>query len=399
MHLSDGEIRAFQDQELLPEARQVAADHLADCSACKSKAHAVQARALLIHERLRSLDPDLEWQNHLTTRAARGRLTARLSQYEREEQTMQSKLFSRIPRLAWAVITIVAVLAASLAFPQVRAVANSFLKLFRVEQVRVLPVNLESLPGNFSSSENAKQFEAAISDNLVVDEQGETQEVASAAEAATLVNFPVRLPSALQETPRLLVQPGAAATFTIDLNLAREMLKDLGRSDIQLPDSVDGTKIKIEMYNNVVAMYGDCQMDEQDKPAMDPDQPAQSAANWQPPKNCTTFFQTPSPSISAPPDLPVTQIGEAYLQLLGMNQEEAAQFANNVDWTTTFIIPVPSSSSSFEDVRVDGVIGTLINYHRYSPSYLLVWVKDGILYALGGPGGDEDALNTAASLK
>lgn len=399
MHLSEGEIRAYQDQELLPEARQAAADHLSACAACQAKAQAVQTRAQLIDERLRSLDPGLNLQPHLTTRAARARLTARLSDHEREEQTMRSRLFSRIPRLTWAIITIVTVLAISLAFPQVRAVANSFLKLFRVEQVRVLPVDMEKLAGDFGSSANAEQFEAAIADNLVIEDQGDPQEVDSAAEAAALVNFPVRLPSSLQETPRLLVQPGGTATFTIDLALARAMLKDLGRADIQLPDSVDGAKVKVEMYNNVLAMYGDCQIDERDKPpSIDPDDPTQSPADWQPPQ-CTTFFQAPSPSISAPPDLAVKEIGEAYLQLLGMSQEEAAQFASNVDWTTTFIVPVPRSSSNYEEVRVDGVLGTLINYHRYSPNYLLIWVKDGILYALSGPGGDQDALDIAASLK
>jgi hypothetical protein len=62
----------------------------------------------------------------------------------------------------------------------------------------------------------------------------------------------VRLPTALEGTPKLLVQPGSTATFTIDLALARAMLNDLGRTDIQLPDSADGAKVKIEELSRLL---------------------------------------------------------------------------------------------------------------------------------------------------
>jgi hypothetical protein len=51
-------------------------------------------------------------------------------------------------------------------------------------------------------------------------------------------------------------------------------------------------------------------------------------------------------------------------------------------------------------VQVDGVTGTLIEYYRYGDqAYMLVWVKDGIVYALSGPGEADQALQIAASLK
>jgi hypothetical protein len=83
-----------------------------------------------------------------------------------------------------------------------------------------------------------------------------------------------------------------------------------------------------------------------------------------------------------------------------MTPEEAASFASNVDWTSTFVIPVPRYSSTNEEVQVDGVTGTLIKYREEGgQAYLLLWVKDGIVYALGGPGKGNDALQVAASLK
>jgi uncharacterized protein YfaT (DUF1175 family) len=83
-----------------------------------------------------------------------------------------------------------------------------------------------------------------------------------------------------------------------------------------------------------------------------------------------------------------------------MTPEEAARFSSTVDWTSTFVIPVPRYNSDYQEVQVDGVTGTLIESFQYGEqAYLLIWVKDGIVYALGGPGEADQALQIAASLK
>ncbi len=141
----------------------------------------------------------------------------------------------------------------------------------------------------------------------------------------------------------------------------RAVMQEMGRSDIQLPDSLDGAVVRLEMPASVVAEYGDCQMAE--RPVNDPDNPAEMSF-----PACTSFIQMPSPSVDAPPDLDVDQLGEIYLQVLGMTPEEAASFSSNVDWTSTFVIPVPRYSSTNEQVQVDGVNGTLIKYRESSAS-------------------------------
>jgi len=86
---------------------------------------------------------------------------------------------------------------------------------------------------------------------------------------------------------------------------------------------------------------------------------------------------------------------------MGMSEEEAAQFSQQVDWTTTLVIPIPRYGTTYEDVMVDGVPGTLIHQslEQNAPGYLLIWVKDNIVYALTGPGDGAQALEIAASLK
>ncbi len=102
-----------------------------------------------------------------------------------------------------------------------------------------------------------------------------------------------------------------------------------------------------------------------------------------------------------PPGLDIVRIGEAFLQVLGMSSEEAAQFSRNLDWTTTLIIPIPRYGASYEEVSVDGVTGTLIrqSLEDHAPQYLLIWIKDGIVYALTGPGTGSNAQNIVRTLQ
>jgi hypothetical protein len=384
MHPSEGELRAYLDGELQGDVLQRVEPHLAVCAVCQAEARSLQSQSQRVAARLADLDANR--LHPLPTPQARACLAARLSLVERKEQTLMSKL-SRIPRPAWVGLAIVAVLAIALAFSPVRAIANSFLQLFRVEQVRVLPVDLDQLPGNLDSSAS---LENIFSKDVQVEEQGEARLVADAAEASAAAGFAVRLPAAMQTGPRLFYQPGGSLTFTVDLPLIRAVLEEIGRPDIELPDSIDGVRVRVDVAGSVAAAYGECRQTEN----LDPDQARQYAG-----PGCTTFMQMPSPAVSAPPEMDLTRLGEAYLQMLGMSKEEAADFARSVDWTTTFVVPVPRNGADYRAVTVDGVSATLINYYRGERVYMLVWVKDGILYALSGPGRGEEALEIARSLK
>jgi len=387
MHLSSGEIQSYHDRQLDDDALRRIEAHLAECPRCKSAAQSALEQTRQTSAHLSSLGP--VDSRPISTPAARLRLERRLQQ-PKEPITMWSKLTSRISRPAWVGLALVAVLAISLAFPPVQAIANSFLKLFRVEQVRVVPVDTEQLAGEMRQS---TQLEGLFSKSVKVEKGGEPQEVSSAEEASAQLGMPVRLPTALEGQPKIMVQPGGNITFTIDLELMRAVMQDMGRGDIQLPDSLDGAVVKLEMPAGAAALYGDCPVEQ---PQMaNPDQPDQVVI-----PNCTSFFQMPSPSIDAPPDLDVAQIGEIYLQVLGMTPEEAANFSSSVDWTSTFVVPVPRYSADYQEVQVDGVTGTLITHRDNGQrAYLLVWVKDGVVYALGGPGKGDNALQIAASLK
>jgi hypothetical protein len=117
--------------------------------------------------------------------------------------------------------------------------------------------------------------------------------------------------------------------------------------------------------------------------------------------DCTRLVQLASPSINAPEGLDIARLGEVFLQLLGMDPDEAARFSQTVDWTTTLVVPIPRYETSYQEVQVDGVQGWFIEeaYSRSDEKYMLVWIKDGVVYALSGPGDQATALAIASSLK
>ncbi len=304
---------------------------------------------------------------------------------------MQQPILSRIPRPVWIFLALFTLLAISLAFQPVRALAIDFLGLFRVQQVAVIPFN----PANLPDSLNDPQFEQIFSDNLQIEELGEVQEAGDAAQASELAGFRVRLPAEFDSLTRLTVQPGARATFHVDLPRIRALLKEIGRADIALPDNLNKAEVIAELPVSVTAAYGECKYDTQ--VGRDADQDPDYL--WQ--LSCSVLVQVPSPTISAPPGLDIDAIGKAYLMMTGMTAEEAEVFSQTVDWSTTLLIPIPNYASS-EKVQVDGVEGVLVQQspsHSSRPHYVVIWVKDGIVYALQGRGSRAEALRIANSLK
>jgi hypothetical protein len=311
---------------------------------------------------------------------------------EKEKTDMWKKSFSPRYRFAWVALGLLVILVVALTIPSVGAIANSFLGLFRVQQVTFVAVDPGDLPQRLDSS---SQFGALLSENLKVEEQGQEQEVGSAAEAEQLTGMIIRLPSQLDAVPQMSVQPAASATFNVDQKRIQAFLTEIGRSDIQLPAELDGATVQLELPAAVITQYGACERDLQamHQPGYDPDAPAMAAR-----PDCTTLVQVPSPSISAPPGLDIAALGQAYLQVLGMSPDEAANFSNRVDWTTTLVVPVPTVRTHYQEVTIDGVTGTLVQLDGES-EYLLLWVKDGIVYALSGPGDLQTALEIGNSLR
>lgn len=383
-HPNGGQMRAYYDGTLTEAERERVRAHLATCERCARTGATLEARGARVGALLSGLEPHSR-REPVSPQVARYRLERRIQRSK--ESTMLKNVFARRYRPAWAAVAVIAALAIAFCFPPVRALAGDLLGLFRVERIQFIEVNPAQLSDKEALDAIAQKLEGVLEDQVQFELDGEPQTV-NEAEVRSLSDYTVRLPAALDGDAQYVVRPSMRASMEVDLPSIRVLLAELGYEDVDLPDSLDGAEVGVAFGTTVIAEYGSC----------DPESgPGGSKAK------CTVLAQMPSPEVSAPPDLDVDRLGQAYLQLLGMTPQEAARFSEHVNWATTLVVPIPDAMSlSYRDVRVDGVVGTLVRSPRGKPSeqeYLMTWVKDGTVYTLHGAGTVSDAVKIGDSLQ
>lgn len=290
----------------------------------------------------------------------------------------------------------VAVIAVLLTLAPVRAWAESFLAIFRVQHFTVFELN----PAVANGLQNNQLFNQTMS-HIFSDEVTMTQApqkpqpVADAATASKLAGFPVHLLA--DQTPiALLLESGAGAQMKLDRDRLQSILDGAGRSDLQIPGSVDGAIISVRIPAGIMAFYGNCG-DAATRLA------AGARSNPQSPPadaTCLSLMELPSPTVSAPREIDPRPIAQVALQFLGMNASDAASFTQTVDWTSTLVMPVVHGESSYEQLHVNGNEGVLLRPKGPEPTghFTLMWVDNGIVHALNGTGDDTTELNLASQL-
>jgi hypothetical protein len=375
MHPKDDLLRALVDQELSGKQTDQIQEHLRRCPNCAGRLVAIQARAKAVSSSLDQLAP--------TARELPRSPQTAYRQFSKIQKENPFTMFTK--KSFWASLGVVAMLVLALSFTPVRAWASSLLGLFRVQQVTVIsfdPQAAQESRGNLSGSEAA--IRQLFKDNLEIIEQGELRALTASDDPTQAAGFSPRLLVADSSQPaQLYVKPGMRANFTIDQPTLQALIDSAG-VDVQIPASMNGEVVTLDVPAALAAVYGDC-------PLMDKGLDT-------PPSGCTSLLQMPSPSVSAPEGLDVVKMGEAMLQFLGYSPSEARSMSQRIDWTTTLILPIPQGEGiSYEDVSVDGVAGTFLS-HGEGEQYMLVWVKNGILYGLQGEGSLEDAQALVATL-
>jgi hypothetical protein len=386
-HLNDGQLRAALDQEL-DEAGML---HLENCPACRRRQTRIMAETKQAAVGLSFLASPAG-QPGPDARSALIRFHQRND--SRKEISMFKKLFaSPTLRVGLAIVVILAVV---FSFPQARAFAGQFLNLFRVQQVVVVPVDftgMQSLTGNDTLG---KQVSDLIASSVTSQQNPGTPVTATdAAQASQLAGFTVRVPQGMTPS-RLSVENAAAFTLKVDVAKVQALLNESGRSDLVLPTSINGENVSVNIPASVSVAFGTCP-----DPAA-PDTGVQinggSAGRRYP--DCVILAEIPTPTVSAPADLNIAQLAQIGLEFSGMTSDQAAAFVQTVDWTSTLVIPLPKNAATYDQVNVDGVTGTLIQRPADdAPQYALLWVKNGIIYAISSLGtNSQQAIQMANSL-
>ena len=329
---------------------------------------------------------------------ALARFRATVDEAETEPNWL-GKLFAPRLRPAWGALALVCAVAIFLSVAPARTFASRILAMLRVKRITVVSVYPSSTETR-NDQRTAKMLSQLISDNVVVTmDAGKPQAEASAAAASKLAGFDVRTIGQLGVPQKILVNGEAAFQMTLNRDRMQAILQEAGRPDIQLPAGIDGALVAVHIPRTVLTAYGNCP--EHNFRHHNPDSQPQSGVEANPPTspdNCVLMVQAPSPTVSVPPNLNISQVAEAALELAGMSPSEAHSFCQTVDWSSTLVVPVPGNVSSYQTVNVDGVTGTLVSLRSDRNRYSLLWVKDGIIYSLNGHGDPNQALNLASTM-
>jgi hypothetical protein len=386
-HLTDGELRASLDGELDGNGLQ----HLAACPGCQVRQSQIKEQSLGTAHRLAFLTPADE------PVPSAGKAWSRFSQkqFNQKENSMFKKWFA-FPVVRVGTVVLVT-LALVLAFPGTRAMADEILNLFRVQQVTVLPVDFTGLEQLTGDGVLGNQFTEIISSSMeITKEPTDPVEALDAEEASELAGFTVRLPADMSPT-RIVVTGGAAFTLTVDREQAQALLDEAGRSDLVLPDAIDGEEISVDVPSAVSVGFGTCPTPSVDGSG-DGESDVDIRGRLYP--DCVMLVEMPSPTVNAPASIDVDQLAQIGLEFTGMTREEAAHFVGTVDWTSTLVVPIPKNAAINEQVEVDGVTGALIQRPADDyPEFVLIWVKDGIIHAISALGtNSQQAIDMANSL-
>ena len=377
-HINDGQLRAALDGELASDELK----HLESCQQCQSRQKMLAAQIRPVVDRLRFLSSPTQDMSLSTSTAWKKFNHEKLTQ---KETSMFRKLFaSPLVRYGASAALVIALI---LAFPATRALAGELLNLFRVQRVTVVPVDftgMQQLDGVVG-----QDISQLISDSVTMQkEPSDPVNVASADEASQLAGFNIRAPQGLTPS-RISVMGGASFSFTIDSAKAQALLDEAGRSDLVLPEEVDGADVSVNIPSSVSLAFGTCPEPSNESEA-ERERQREMETSGSPGRvyaDCIILAQIPSPEVSAPASLDIAKLAQIGLEFTGMTSEEAAEFTSTVDWTSTLVVPVPRNAATNQQVAVDGVTGTLIERPSDdAPQFALFWVKDGIIYTIGGLG-------------
>ena len=280
---------------------------------------------------------------------------------------LRQRLFAPQRRLATAVSLALALLIVTFSFPAVRAAASDLLSLFRVQKFAAISVSPEQL----AILQQVADQGIMPGELRIAQEPGALTSVDSLAEAEAVSGITaVRTVPSLGEPAEIFIAQGGSGEFTIDEANARSLLEAANLDPNLLPLGIDGTRITVVTFNGVEQRWEDG----------------------------TTLLQSESPLVQYPEALDPAVLGEALLQVLGLSPREAQRLARQIDWTSTLLLPIPSSVATFQEMSVNGVSGIGLNSLDGRVN-ALVWQENGSLYLLAGPQSAADLAALANGLE
>ena len=299
----------------------------------------------------------------------------------------------------WIAACAAALIAIFLATASGRRMAENWLSGLRVQKVQAVNLDLSPFVDANSNPALHQMVSQMISDKVDITLNEPNQPASDRGVASAMADFAIELPTARKDTPKLIVGGRHELKMTVERSRIEEILKAAGHPEIQVPTSIDGALVSVQIARTVHAQYGTCPTRTTASKAL-ANQVIEAAPSVGQYNDCVRLAEGPSPVVRVPAGLDIQKLAEVGLQAAGMSADQADQFFKAVDWKSVLTVSVPRQLRSYEQVKVAGVRGTLLTLAgRRGPGYTLLWAKNGMAYSLTGFGDSSGAVALADSLK
>ena len=366
-HLSDGTLRRIYDEPLALTAADQA--HFDECAECKPRFHVIanDARATTGLLQVPAFEPQ-----------APAALAVVRTRIKREETARPPRWYERwlgrtSPRWRPMATPAIAVLlaAALLSGLGVSGIAQSLVRIFEPQQLKAVTVS----PSDFA------QATALLDYGQVkwLPDAPKVQQLADAATAQTQSGLPVLMPASLPKGVSGPVSYGAVSRATGSLTFDAERLRasaaTKGVKVNPMPSGINGSTLVVNAGPALIEVWGFAAGSGMNVPTL-------------------VIAQTRVPTVDSN-GATTAQLEDYLLSQPGVPPELAAQVRAIKDPSTTLPIPIPAGLATTESTQINGTPATLIKAVLGAG---VVWVKNGVIYAVGGQLTPDQVLAIATSL-
>jgi hypothetical protein len=343
--------------------------HFDGCAECRTRFEAVAngARAATALLSVPSFEPE--------TAAALNWLNVRIAREKRRPARWYERWVElNSPRLRPLATPAIAVLLAASLLTGVGAYTGVIGKVIRVFE----PTQLVAVPVSPSVNPNIVRldFGATTWEPQAPTAQQATDPTAAQRESGLPVLTPASLPNGVQGPVRYEVIPHATGSLTFDANRLRASAAAAGVRVSPMPSSINGSTLIVNAGPALIEVWGS----------------SASGAEAQVPT--LVIAQTRVPTVDST-GASTAQLEDYLLSQPGVPPDLAAEIKAIKDPSTTLPIPIPQGFATTESVKVNGVNGLLI---KAGLGAGVVWVRNGVIYAVGGQLTPDQVLAIATSL-
>jgi hypothetical protein len=267
-------------------------------------------------------------------------------------------------------------LVAALIWTPAASLAQDFIGLFQPTQI----ATIQTTTAELQSLQGLRQYGVFHRPTIPPSSTYASALAASAASGMTVLTPAPGTPSLPAETPRFTVQPSASASFTFSASRARAAAAARHETIPAMPANIDGSTLDVTVGTTVVTEYGGAASGGTDAGIPD-----------------LLIGQMRAPKVTST-GVSVKELEDYVLSLPEVPSDLAGQIRSIGDPAATLPVPIPVDLVNAQGVNVQGVRGVEVGDNTGLGSGV-IWEKDGIIYAVGGPMTETQALQIANSLR